>query len=44
VRIGYRGGDIASDFAEPVFRVLIGVVALLDLDDSDQLFGTVQRD
>src|SRR6201988_3184510 len=43
VRIGYRGGDIAFDFTEPARRVLVSVLALLELDDGDQLLGTVHR-
>jgi hypothetical protein len=43
VRIGYRGGDVALDVTEPACGVLVAVLALLELDDGDQLLGTVYR-
>jgi hypothetical protein len=44
VRIGHRGGDFALDLPEPVQAVYPGVCSLLELDDGDDLLGTVDRD
>src|SRR5450631_2368234 len=44
VRGRYRRGDFTFDDPQPVGRIPVGVAALLEFDDGDQLLRVIVRD